>query len=155
MYSLKLKSDSTERTLKIGDTLSAFLSAGDVVCLEGELGTGKTVMVRGIARGLGFKGPVPSPTFTIIHTYPQIGLCHVDAFRLSDADDLMAVGVGEYLEGRWICALEWSDRVREAIPPDALTVTLRFGALDNERQIVIDTPGDWEKRLGEFDERIR
>jgi tRNA threonylcarbamoyladenosine biosynthesis protein TsaE len=124
---LVLKSGSQETSAGIGAFLSSVLEPGDVLCLEGPLGTGKTVLVRGLARGRGWAGPVPSPTFTIINPYPEIGLCHVDAFRLSGADELVEAGIEEYLDGDWVCAVEWAERVRPALPARALEVSLAFG----------------------------
>lgn len=132
---MQTTSRSPEATLELGARLARLLSPGDVVCLEGELGTGKTVLVRGIARGLGFDGPVQSPTFTIIHLYPEQRLCHVDAFRLSGPGDLIDAGIEEYLEGDWICAVEWAERVRAALPADALTARLTFGRGEEDRII--------------------
>jgi tRNA threonylcarbamoyladenosine biosynthesis protein TsaE len=133
--------------MAMGERLSHSLTAGDVVCLEGELGAGKTVLVRGIARGLGYFGAVQSPTFMIIHTYPEARLCHVDAFRLSGAEELLETGIEEYLEGDWICALEWADRVRGALPKDVLTVRIEFGEDDDERVLSATAGGDRAERL--------
>lgn len=141
-----LKSGSQEKSLEIGAFMGGVLEPGDVLCLEGPLGTGKTVLVRGLARGRGYRGPVPSPTFTIINPYPEIGLCHVDAFRLSDADELLDAGIEEYLDGDWVCAVEWAERVRRALPPRALEVRLAFGEGDDDRVMDIATAGDWDGR---------
>ncbi|MBK5092024.1 MAG: tRNA (adenosine(37)-N6)-threonylcarbamoyltransferase complex ATPase subunit type 1 TsaE [Actinobacteria bacterium] len=144
---MELVSDSIDKTVSLGTILGRSMTPGDVVCLEGELGTGKTVMVLGIARGRGYAGAVPSPTFTIIHTYPEVCLCHADAFRLSSADELLETGIEEYLEGDWIVAVEWADRVRDALPGDALTVRLAFGREDNKRLLTIEGTGEHGRRL--------
>lgn len=125
--------------------LGVMLVPGDVVCLEGELGSGKTVMVRGILRGRGFEGAVPSPTFTLMRSYPDQQVCHVDAFRLDDADEMLEAGIEEYLDGEWICAVEWAEKVRAAIPEEALEVRLAFRDEDNERSITLEGPGKWER----------
>jgi len=150
---LELLSDSVDKTISLGMVLGRSLAPGDVVCLEGELGTGKTVMVRGIARGRGYTGAVPSPTFTIIHTYPGVRLCHADAFRLGSADELLEAGIDEYLDGDWVLTVEWSDRVRDALPEDALTVRLAFGEEDNERLLTIEAAGERSRQLGGMMER--
>jgi tRNA threonylcarbamoyladenosine biosynthesis protein TsaE len=144
---LELVSDSIDRTISLGTVLGRSMMPGDVVCLEGGLGTGKTVMVQGIARGRGYTGAVPSPTFTIIHTYPEVHLCHADAFRLGSSDELLETGIEEYLEGDWVVAVEWADRVRDALPGDALTVSLAFGREDNERFLTIKGTGKQGRRL--------
>ncbi len=152
---MELVSDSIDKTISLGMVLGRSLAAGDVVCLEGELGTGKTVMVRGIARGRGYTGVVPSPTFTIIHTYPEVRLCHADAFRLGGADELLEAGIEEYMEGDWVLAVEWADRVRDALPEDALTVRLVFGRKDNERLLTIEGSGEDGNRLARLMEEVR
>jgi tRNA threonylcarbamoyladenosine biosynthesis protein TsaE len=131
---------SPEETELIGRRLSTCLSRGDVVALEGPLGAGKTVMVRGIARGLGFEGPVTSPTFTIIHVFEDVELCHVDAFRLSSGDDLDEAGFEEYLDGSWICAVEWADVVADVLPPGALTIRIEMGNAGDERLVSVIAP---------------
>jgi tRNA threonylcarbamoyladenosine biosynthesis protein TsaE len=152
---LELVSDSIDKTISLGKALGRSLAPGDIVCLEGELGTGKTVMVRGIARGLGYTGAVPSPTFTIIHLYPAVRLCHTDAFRLGSAIELLEAGIEEYMEGDWVLAVEWADRVRDALPEDALTVRLAFGAEDNERLLTIEGSGERGSRLAGLMEEVR
>ncbi len=144
---LVIKSDSEERTLALGQTLGAALSPGDVVCLDGELGTGKTVVVRGIARGRGFAGAVRSPTFIIINSYPTAQLCHVDAYRLDDGEQLIEAGIDDFLDGKWVCAVEWAERVRSALPAKRLSVSLSFGAGENERLIKVRETGGWDGRL--------
>lgn len=145
-----LRSDSQERTLRIGEALASVLAGGDVLCLEGDLGAGKTVLVRGVARARGYQGPVPSPTFTIINPYPEIGLCHVDAFRLSGATELIEAGMDEYLDETWICAVEWAERVRHALPERALEVTITFGERADDRSVRVRAAGGWDGRADEL-----
>lgn len=148
-------SDSADRTRAVGRLLAAVLVPGDVLCLEGELGTGKTVLVQGIAGGLGFDGRVPSPTFTIIQTFPSVRLCHVDAYRLSGPADLLGAGIDDFLDGEWICAVEWADRVRGALPASCLDVRLLFAEDDARRVIEFDTgeaAAAWGPRLRALEE---
>ena len=144
---MEVLSNSSEDTLRLGGAIGGILFPGDVVCLEGELGTGKTVVARGIAGGRGHRGVVTSPTFLIIHPYPLASFCHVDAFRLEGPDELIEAGIEEYLDGEWICAVEWACRVRAALPPGALTVRLEFTEDDNRRRITLEGGGEWECRL--------
>ena len=144
---LVLKSESDERTLALGMAIGAALSPGDVVCLDGELWTGNTVLVRGMAKGSGYSGAVTSPTFTMIHTYPDANLCHVDAYRLENGDQLVETGIDEYLDGSWVCAVEWAERVRSALPEKSLTVKLVFGKAENDRMITVRETGGWDGRL--------
>lgn len=140
------RSVSREQTAEVGAFLAGILEAGDVLCLDGDLGAGKTVLVQGLASGRGFAGPVPSPTFTIINPYPEIRLCHVDAYRLSGPDELMEAGIEEYLDGEWICAVEWADRVRGALPSRALEISIGFGGLEDDRIISIAALEGWNGR---------
>lgn len=137
-------------TERIGNLLAGLLLAGDVVALTGELGAGKTVLARGIARGMGHDGIVSSPTFTLINEYPEIRLCHVDAYRLADAEQLIGAGFDDYLGGTWILLVEWADRVRPALPGDALWIRIRPGVDEGERQIRFEGNRLWKERLGEL-----
>ena len=147
---VRLRSPSRERTLEIGAALAGVLSGGDVLCLEGDLGAGKTVLVRGFARALGYDGPVPSPTFTIINPYPEIALCHVDAFRLSGSSELLDAGMEEYLDESWVCAVEWARKVRGALPERAVEVTITFGERDDDRSLRVRAAGGWDGRAAEM-----
>ncbi len=144
---LILKSDSEQNTLAIGRTLGAALNPGDLVDLRGELGTGKTVLVRGMARGRGYEGPVTSPTFTVINCYPEPRLCHVDAYRLENGAQLVEAGIDDFLDGEWICAVEWGERVASALPARRLSITLSFVDGADERTIKIRETGGWDGRL--------
>jgi tRNA threonylcarbamoyladenosine biosynthesis protein TsaE len=143
---VEVLSGSPGDTEILGEFLGGMAAAGDVLGLEGELGAGKSVMVRGLARGLGYRGPVTSPTFVIIQTYPEVRLCHVDAFRLEGARDLLDAGVEEYLDG-WIVAVEWADRVREALPCAMLAVRITGGPKEESRKIELQGGTAWERRL--------
>lgn len=144
---MRIKSRSVQRSLQLGRAIGSLLEPGDIVCLDGELGTGKTVLVRGIAEGLGYAGPVTSPTFTIIQSYPEIKLCHVDSFRLESAESLIGAGIDDYLDGGWICAVEWADRVRKALPGNSISLDISFGREDDERFIEITGPEGWSRKL--------
>jgi len=147
---MTLKSDSTDRSLEIGGRLASFLVPGDVLCLEGDLGAGKTVVVRGLARARGLEGALTSPTFTIINPYPEIALCHVDAFRLAGADDLLDAGMEEYLDDSWICAVEWAGKVRRALPERALELSITFGERRDDRRLRLVAAGGWDVRAAEI-----
>ena len=118
-------SHSEAETEDLGRRLAAALSPGAVVAYRGDLGMGKTAFTRGLARGLGCEGRVTSPTFTIVneHEGPGLPLFHFDMYRLEDAGDLFDIGWEDYLDRGGVCAVEWSERVEEALPEDAVTVT--------------------------------
>ena len=117
--------NSPEETEKLGCRLGERLAPGAVVAFTGDLGAGKTAFTRGLARGLGCRGRVTSPTFTIVNEYEgAIPLFHFDMYRLANSDDLFDIGWEDYLTRGGVCAVEWSEQVADALPEDAVTVTL-------------------------------
>ena len=131
---------SPEETEAIGEKLAKNLAPGTVLAYRGDLGAGKTAFTRGLARGLGCRGRVTSPTFTIVNEYDgPTPLFHFDMYRLADADALFDIGWEDYLDRGGVCAVEWSENVREALPPDAVTVTIaRCPENDSWRSITIE-----------------
>ena len=123
---MEFLSHSPEETEAFAQRFAAQLHAGDVIAYEGGLGMGKTAFTRGLARGLGYKGHVTSPTFTIVNEYEGsvLPLFHFDMYRLGGADDLFDIGWEDYLDRGGVCAVEWSELVTEALPPQ--TITVRF-----------------------------
>ncbi|MDI6638081.1 MAG: tRNA (adenosine(37)-N6)-threonylcarbamoyltransferase complex ATPase subunit type 1 TsaE [Bacillota bacterium] len=118
---------SPRDTRRLGEALGKLLGPGDVVCLEGELGVGKTVFVQGVAAGMGVRGRVVSPTFTIIHEHPgKVPLYHIDAYRLEGVPDAETVGIEECLYGAGAVAIEWPERIRELLPEERLDVEIRM-----------------------------
>ena len=118
-------SHSPEETEAIGQTLGERLNPGTVLAYLGDLGMGKTAFTRGLARGLGCRGRVTSPTFTIVNEYDgKIPLFHFDMYRLTDSEDLFDIGWEDYLERGGVCAVEWSERISDALPEDTLYVTI-------------------------------
>ena len=150
-HTLDLISHSSAQTLRFGARLGALLEAGDVVCLEGELGAGKTCLTQGIGQGMGVVEPITSPTFTLIaeHRAPSSApvLYHIDLYRLeSPVIEALSFGLDEYLLGEGICVIEWADRVGPALPGERLWVTLHY--LDvSKRGIVMSASGPRYDRL--------
>lgn len=130
--------NSPEETEALGEALGKVLSPGTVLAYEGDLGAGKTAFTRGIARGLGVREPVTSPTYTIVNEYlsGRIPLFHFDMYRLSGADDLFDIGWEDYLERGGVCAVEWSETVKEALTD---TVRVRIEKTgDDSRKITVE-----------------
>ena len=127
-----------EETEALGERQAKCLHAGAVVALYGDLGAGKTAFVRGMARGLDIRESVTSPTFTIVNEYPgDPALFHFDMYRLKNADELYGIGWEDYLDRNGICVTEWSERIEEALPEDAVRVTIRRLS-DTERSVSIE-----------------
>ena len=119
-------SHSEQETEALGEALAEKLGPGDVVAYRGDLGAGKTAFTRGLARGLGCTGRVTSPTFTIVNEYEgRVPLFHFDLYRLGDEEELWDIGWEDYLGRGGVCAVEWSESCPGAIPPEAVTVTIR------------------------------
>jgi tRNA threonylcarbamoyladenosine biosynthesis protein TsaE len=152
---LDVVSHSPDQTQRFGERLGTFLEAGDVVCLQGDLGAGKTCIAQGIGRGIGVTDPITSPTFTLVSEYraPVRGLVlyHVDVYRLSNpVEETLSSGLDEYFEGNGVCLIEWADRVEAALPRDRLWIRLRhMGA--SKRGLTISASGQrYEALLDEF-----
>lgn len=129
---------SPEETEKIGEALAKSLQPGTILAYRGDLGAGKTAFTRGLARGLGCKETVTSPTYTIVNEYlgGRLPLFHFDMYRLASSDDLWDIGWEDYLEREGVCAVEWSENVADAME-NAVTVTIeKLG--ETTRQITIE-----------------
>lgn len=133
-------SHSVQETEALGARLGRTLTGGAVVAYRGGLGMGKTAFTRGLASGLGCRGRVTSPTFTIVNEYPgPLPLYHFDMYRLEDADALFDIGWEDYLDRQGVCAVEWSENVAEALPEHTVYVTIsRHPQHDDWREITIE-----------------
>ena len=130
--------NSPEETEAIGAALGKIVTNGTVIAYRGDLGAGKTAFTRGLARGLGCREIVTSPTYTIVNEYlgGRIPLFHFDMYRLRSSDDLFDIGWEDYLDRGGVCAVEWSENVADAME-DAICVTIgKLG--EDTRQITIE-----------------
>ena len=136
-------SASEQDTEALGRALVQRLQPGAVVAFTGDLGAGKTAFVRGMAQGLGIPQRVTSPTFTIVNEYEggRLPLFHFDMYRLRDADDLFDIGWEDFRRRGGICAVEWSENIRDALDEDTLWVDIRRGVTDGQRIITLHGPG--------------
>lgn len=127
---IALETDSPDETQQLGERLGRLLGPGDLICLAGELGAGKTTLVGGLARGWGAMEQVNSPTFVFVNTYSRSGggrLYHVDAYRLRDALDAESIGLNDLLSERDAAVLiEWPERVAASLPEDRLWIELTW-----------------------------
>ena len=130
---IKIKNE--KETENFGRRLCESLSAGDVVAMVGDLGTGKTTLTGYIARGLGIKETVSSPTFTIIKEYNsgRLPLYHFDVYRIGDPEELFNIGADEYFDGDGVCVVEWADLVSEELPENSKYIFIEYGEKEGER----------------------
>jgi tRNA threonylcarbamoyladenosine biosynthesis protein TsaE len=138
-------SSSEHETLAIAEEFAASLKPGDVVALHGPLGAGKTLFSRGVARALGYEGPVSSPSYALVHEYDGlVPVYHMDLYRLAPGSDWEEIGLGHYLDGRGICLVEWPERLPEGWSPFTHDVTLDLlqdegAGEETSRRIVLKT----------------
>ncbi|MCA1801833.1 MAG: tRNA (adenosine(37)-N6)-threonylcarbamoyltransferase complex ATPase subunit type 1 TsaE [Rhodothermaceae bacterium] len=119
-------STSPEETDRLAASVASTLKPGDVVCLYGDLGAGKTRFVKGVAAFFGIdQNMVSSPTFTLINEYPaDIPVYHFDCYRINDVREAIDIGTEDYLYGNGICLIEWAEKIEAIIPDDALHITI-------------------------------
>lgn len=129
---------TTQDTIRTGEAIGCVLKAGDVVALCGGLGAGKTTLTKGIARALGVEDDVTSPTFCIVSEYEgRLPLRHIDLYRLSGIEDFLDIGGDQLFWQEGVCVLEWSERIKAALPPNALQVRMAIER-GGGRTIVVD-----------------
>ncbi|HEV2237533.1 MAG TPA: tRNA (adenosine(37)-N6)-threonylcarbamoyltransferase complex ATPase subunit type 1 TsaE, partial [Ktedonobacterales bacterium] len=130
----EIVSHSRQATLRLGERLGQLAAPGDLILLRGELGTGKTTLTQGIARGLGITGGVNSPTFTLIKEYAgRLPLYHMDLYRLDDFAAIEELGIEDYLERGGVSVVEWADRGEPLWPASWLRMTLRADGARSRR----------------------
>lgn len=135
-YSVQIKTKGERETISVGRSLGRRLSPGDLICLTGDLGTGKTCFVKGLAGGLGIKGrAVTSPTFIIIREYKgRIPLYHIDLYRIGFVEDIRDIGMEEAIYGQGVTAIEWAERISETLPDERIDVTLNY--VDEKTRVI-------------------
>jgi tRNA threonylcarbamoyladenosine biosynthesis protein TsaE len=143
---------STDETLELAGTVGELLRAGDVVSLVGDLGAGKTVFARGVARALGVTEAVVSPSFTIVREYDgRMPLVHVDVYRIDTVQELYDLGFEELVRDDAVTLVEWGDMIDGLLPADRLDVRLAPGDTDDERVVEIEGHGrSWRARAAEL-----
>ena len=128
----------------LGEKLGALLGAGDLICLYGGLGAGKTCFAQGIARGLGVEGAVTSPTFTLINEhYGRLPFFHMDVYRLDSVAEMEDLGYEEYFYDGGVTLVEWAEKIDELLPEDRLDISIdRTGEGEDFRQVTLSPRGE-------------
>ena len=124
-----IRTHSTKQTVQLGKRIGGRLRSGDVVALVGELGAGKTHLIKGLAAGVGVEGAsdITSPSFTLIHEYQgRIPFYHLDLYRLAAEEDIVDLGIEEYLGREGVAVIEWADRIPSFLPKELLRITLHY-----------------------------
>ncbi len=146
---MELISKSVGETLEMGRRIARNLKAGDIICLFGGLGSGKTVLTKGIAEGLGInKKKIVSPSFVLIreHRKARFPLYHFDLYRLARPKDIVALGDEEYLYGDGVTVVEWADRLGRLLPDGCLKIELNV-LDDSKRRLRFSAQGGRAKEL--------
>ena len=125
MKQIECTSSSEQETMDLGRVIGENVVAGQIILLEGELGSGKTIVVKGIARGLEILEQITSPTYILINEYQgRLPLCHMDFYRLEDNEELRQIGFEDYLDGNSVLAVEWPQLARELVLEDFLEIKI-------------------------------
>lgn len=125
-YKEYIETNSPEETFAAGRKLGMTAKPGEIYTLSGDLGVGKTVFTQGVAAGLGITEHVNSPTFTIVQVYEsgRLPFYHFDVYRIGEVDEMEEIGYEDYFYGNGLCIVEWAERIRELIPPQARQITI-------------------------------
>lgn len=138
-------SESLEDTQEIAQRIADTLVSGDVLCMYGDLGAGKTAFVKGLAKGLGVDDHITSPTFTIVNEYfGRLKLYHFDVYRIADPDEMYEIGYEEYVYGDGVSVIEWPQLIDEILPEKRYNVTISKDYDKHEDYRIIDI-----ERVGE------
>jgi len=135
----KYTSRNEEDTMELAENIESEKFAGMVICLNGELGSGKTVFVKGFAKALGITETITSPTFSLVKEYPdgEMPLYHMDVYRLDDTNN-NDIGVEDYLNSDGICIIEWPEMIEDKLPEERLDI--KFKVIDDDTRVLVLTP---------------
>ena len=149
MESLRLDSHSPEQTQLLGSYVGELAQKGDVVLLVGELGTGKTCLVQGIAHGLAIKEYAFSPSFVLLREYHgRLPLYHIDLYRLDRIEEIADLGLEEYFYGKGVCVVEWAEKGPEIVPQESLLISLHYiSTSETERSSHLKPRGERYREL--------
>lgn len=133
-----IESFCPEDTFKLGKKLGAKAKKGDIYCLKGDLGVGKTVFTKGLAEGLDIKQNITSPTFTIVNIYEgKLPLYHFDVYRINEVEEMYEIGYEEMFFGDGVCLIEWAEIIEDIIPKSAIWIDIKKDYSKNEDYRII------------------
>ncbi|MEH7252232.1 tRNA (adenosine(37)-N6)-threonylcarbamoyltransferase complex ATPase subunit type 1 TsaE [Neobacillus niacini] len=149
MIQYEMNTQDPNETFQYAERLAELLQPGDVICLEGDLGAGKTTFTKGLAKGLDIKKTVNSPTFTIIKEYRgRLPLYHMDVYRVADSyEDL---GFDEYFEGEGVTVVEWAHLIEEQLPEELLTISLYHEGPEKRKMVFVPKGKRYEQLCKEI-----
>lgn len=140
--------NSELETIELGNKIGKLLTDGDFICLDGDLGAGKTHFTKGLAQGMGIREDITSPTFTIVQEYDgELDLYHFDVYRLFDEEELYAIGFEDYLKRKGVIIVEWSEKVRGVLPKDRLEIRIEYLEDPDKRKLVFESFGKRAEEL--------
>ena len=129
--------NSSDATVILGEDFAKFIEVGDVFALIGELASGKTTFIKGILKGLDFKKPVTSPTFTLVNEYDaKYSVIHIDCYREEDLERWLKLGINDYLGDKNIVFIEWADKMKSLLPENTFHVNFSYKS-SNSREIIL------------------
>lgn len=139
---MNIDSYNTQDTYQLGYRMGVKAQKGELFCLSGDLGVGKTVFTQGFAKGLGIEEPVSSPTFTIIQEYDggRLPFYHFDVYRIADPDEMEEIGYEDYFYGNGVCLIEWAELIEELLPKNRTTIMIKKKLEQgfDYREIIVD-----------------
>jgi tRNA threonylcarbamoyladenosine biosynthesis protein TsaE len=140
---LKIRLNGLEETKEFGIRLGNLLREGDILCLNGDLGAGKTTLTKSIGLGLGVYDYITSPTFALINEYTgKIPVYHFDVYRLENVEELYDLGFDEYFYGKGVCIIEWAEKIERLLPKERIVLDIEKGKDIDERRINITGSGN-------------
>ena len=140
---MEIRLNGLEETKEFGIKLGQILAGGDIVCLNGDLGAGKTTLTKSIGLGLGVSDYITSPTFTLINEYRgRLPVYHFDVYRLENVDELYDLGFDEYFYGKGVSIIEWAEKIEKLLPKERIVLNIEKGIDIDERRINITGYGN-------------
>lgn len=136
---LRFRTNSAEETIELGKKIGSLLQKGDIIALQGNLAAGKTTITKGIARSLGVKDEITSPTFCLISEYEgRMPLYHMDVYRLDGGDDFINLGAEDLIYGDGVSLIEWSEKIMDELPQNTIILRLETVGDTDGRDITIE-----------------